>query len=567
MVFADIGTSVYYTPGILYQHLGVHSALFVSITLLVFVLLTIKYSEVAIRYPEGGGVVTVGAQAIHPIAGLVGGLFILVDYFLTAALSALSGLIYLSVVAPALGHTVVPLTVAALAALGVLNVMGVKSSAVASALVAVLAGAGQLAVVLAVVVRVGPGEVLATFPRMLSGPHLTPLTVLTGYAGAFLAFSGLESIAQLAPALAEPRARVARMAMGLVVISVGLTSPLLTLWSTTLLNPGHDDPNQFVSILGGFAAGPLLQDYVALSAALLLVFASNTALIGSYHVFLALSRMRFLPSPLQQVNRWRGTPHWAIGAGVGIPLAVVVLSRGDVRILGDLYAFGLLGAFTVTCVSLDVVRWHERNEHEHPPERGIRRPGPFMLALGFLTTALVALAWGTNLFAKPLATLFGGGLTVLGLAIAFVNWNLQARRDHPLVVPHLHRGRDPVVLINRGRRLPRPAEVSVLPHQVDRVPEVVEAAAEAAKGGLIVFIYPGEAQPRRLVPGLLEIVDPYLDDPHAQAILGTAAAAARRDGVRSRFIYLPEGGEPGTLDWLVERVREGRAPAPSEVAG
>ncbi len=74
VVFADIGTSVYYTPGILFQTPGVgrRAAVFVALTLVVFVLLTIKYAEVAWRYPEGGGVVTVAANAIHPFAGLVG---------------------------------------------------------------------------------------------------------------------------------------------------------------------------------------------------------------------------------------------------------------------------------------------------------------------------------------------------------------------------------------------------------------------------------------------------------------------------------------------------------------
>jgi hypothetical protein len=129
VVFADIGTSVYYTPGILYHQVGVHAALFVCMTLVVFILLTIKYAEVTIRYPEGGGVVTVASRAIHALAGLVGGLFILVDYFLTSALSALSGVIYLSLLMPALGPVVVPVTVLAIAALGVLNLMGVKSSA------------------------------------------------------------------------------------------------------------------------------------------------------------------------------------------------------------------------------------------------------------------------------------------------------------------------------------------------------------------------------------------------------------------------------------------------------
>src|ERR1700680_4129596 len=96
VVFADIGTSVYYTPGILYGRFGTRAAIFVAMTLLVFVLLAIKYAEVAIRYPEGGGVVTVSTRAFHPFVGLVGGMFILVDYFLTPALSALSGVIHLS---------------------------------------------------------------------------------------------------------------------------------------------------------------------------------------------------------------------------------------------------------------------------------------------------------------------------------------------------------------------------------------------------------------------------------------------------------------------------------------
>src|SRR5919109_3635386 len=110
VVFADIGTSVYYVPGILYGHFGTRSAIFVGMTLIVFVLLTIKYAEVAWRYPEGGGVVTVASRAIHPFAGLLGGLFIIVDYYLTAALSALSGMIYLSVVAPRLMPYVVAAT-------------------------------------------------------------------------------------------------------------------------------------------------------------------------------------------------------------------------------------------------------------------------------------------------------------------------------------------------------------------------------------------------------------------------------------------------------------------------
>src|SRR5713226_2030552 len=98
VVFADIGTSIYYVPGILYGTVQTLAGFFVSLTLLVFILLTLKYTEVTHRFPQGGGVVTVAAQALNPWFGALGGMFILVDYFLTAAISCLSGMQYLSVV-------------------------------------------------------------------------------------------------------------------------------------------------------------------------------------------------------------------------------------------------------------------------------------------------------------------------------------------------------------------------------------------------------------------------------------------------------------------------------------
>src|SRR5205823_7369305 len=35
---------------------------------------------------------------------------------------------------------------------------------------------------------------------------------------------------------------------------------------------------------------------------------------------------------------------------------------GKIDALGDMYAFGLLGAFTVTCLGLDIIRYRERRE-------------------------------------------------------------------------------------------------------------------------------------------------------------------------------------------------------------
>ncbi|MBO0684005.1 MAG: APC family permease, partial [Candidatus Dormibacteraeota bacterium] len=389
VVFADIGTSIYYVPGILHGQFGTRSSLFVLMTLIVFMLLAVKYAEVAWRYPEGGGVVNVTSRALHPFAGLLGGCFIIVDYYLTIALSALSGVYYLSVVVPGMYQVVLPVTIAALVVLALLNLAGIKESASVSATMALLAAGGQVLLVLATAVYLGPGGIARSVETVGHGPPLTPVLLLTGYGAAFLAFSGLETITQLAPAMRQPRARIASRAMLAVVVTMAVTSPLLSLWSTTLLT-GRPNQNQFMSLLGAHVAGTVLADYVAVSGSLLLIFASNTGLIGAYHVFIALARTGFLPRALEHRNRLRGTPHWAILLAISVPVLLIAITGGNATILGDLYAFGLLGAFILTCVSLDVVRWRDGSAR-----RGIR--GRVMFWVGVLTTGLVLSGWLINL--------------------------------------------------------------------------------------------------------------------------------------------------------------------------
>ncbi|HEX6349921.1 MAG TPA: APC family permease [Candidatus Dormibacteraeota bacterium] len=530
VVFADIGTSIYYVPGILYGPYRTRATLFVLMTLVVFVLLTVKYAEVSWRYPEGGGVVTVASRAIHPFAGLLGGLFIIVDYYLTAALSALSGFYYIAAIVPSLYPLAVPLAMAALVGLAVLNWMGIRESAKASAVFAVAAGSLQVLVVLVVFLNVGPLGFLHSVQAIGNGPRLTAPLLITGYAAAFLAFSGLESIAQVAPAMREPRRLVAGRAMFAVVLTMAVTSPLLTLFSTTLLGPGAD-PNQYISILGAHVAGPVLGYAVALSGALLLVFASNTAIIGGYHVFVALARMGFLPRPVEDRNKWRHTPHWAILLAALVPVALVKVSDGSPELLGDLYAFGLLGAISLTCIGLDIVRWHE----QFTRAGSLRRAG---YVVGVMTTVAVVVAWCVNLVNKPLATEFGGGLTILGLIIGFATyWYYRQRR--PRVFPLPYRPNRPIVHLLAGMRL-QPAQVMViLPHDHEVAEPLLYAAADAAAGRPVLFVYRGDYFPDTS-DELLEVVDPYLKDFHAQDAFARAERLGRQRGIHDRrYIYVP----------------------------
>src|SRR2546430_2402373 len=366
VVFADVGTSIYYVPGILYGNVGNLAGFFVMLTMSVFVLLTLKYAEVTHRFPQGGGVVTVAAQAINHWVGALGGMFILVDYFLTAAISCLSGMLYLSVVVPALVPFTLEMTVGVLLLLGLLNWFGVS----------------DIALLVTVFTHLSFTQFLALFPSMFAHQKLTLPALLVGFAGSFLAFSGLESISQLSPVMKTPRKKVTGLALLLVVFTIGLTSPLLTMFATLLL-PSQvvGDPvlsAQVISLLGGHWGNIVLQTEVAISASALLIFAGNTAIIGSYHVFLAPSRMEFFPEFVQQRNTLRGTPHFSILLAIAIPISMLIVVQGAITVLGDLYAFGLLGAFTLTCLGLDIVRRRERKaaRAEHASSRSTTRGLP-----------------------------------------------------------------------------------------------------------------------------------------------------------------------------------------------
>ena len=596
VVFADIGTSIYYVPGILYGTVGKLAGFFVLLTMIVFILLTFKYVEVTYRFPQGGGVVTVAAKAMNKWFGALGGMFILVDYFLTAAISSLSGILYLSLVFPAIGPKsaflglaiTVWITLAVLILLGILNWVGVSASAKVSMVGAIIAFLSDVAILITVFTHLSLAQFFALFPQMFSGRTLTPMTILVGFAGSFLAFSGLESISQLSPVMKLPRKSVGKIALFLVILTVGVTSPLLTVLSTLLLPKAAADPvlsSQIISLLAGHWGGPILQTEVAISASALLVFASNTAIIGSYHVFLALSRMEFFPRIILQRNRLRGTPHYSIALATLIPIVVLILVRGNINTLGDMYAFGLLGAFTLTCLGMDIVRYRQRKErkmakqirpeasarareqivstmekdyentpdqaHKHMDVQNMERqaekekdtdpdetPEPegrwtrstLNFALGILTTLLVITAWSTNLVAKPLATVFGGSVTVLGMLIAYSSYRF-----------HKKRGRVPVITTGVEQHFPA-AVLAVLTPDHEQNRAVIHAAVNNSGKKPVVFLYLGKQASSR-DPELFRLVEPHLNDEGARIDLGRANHQAEEAKIECRFVYRHQ--EPG----------------------
>ncbi len=113
----------------------------------------------------------------------------------------------------------------------------------------------------------------------------------------------------------------------------------------------------------------------------------------------------FLPRVIGLRSERFNSPHIAIFIATLVPVAVIVATQGEIALLGEMYAFGLLGAFLFSSLSLDIIRW-----------RLGRRDFGFWI--GVFTTAMILLAWSVNLMAKELATMFGGALTIIGMLVA-----------------------------------------------------------------------------------------------------------------------------------------------------
>ena len=427
VVFCDIGTSVYYVPGILYGHVRDATPFFVLLTTGGFILLALKYIEIYWRNPEGGGVVTITTKAFGPMWGCLGGMLITVDYFLTTAISAVAGFQYIGSAFNTIDPHVVLLSCAGVGVLAALNVIGIRESAAVSLVMACASFIVNLVVIAMAILTMDNVQWNAVVSKLGPAHGISSYELLVGFASAWLAFSGLESISQLSPAMRFPLRRTTRRAMMAVIGTMIVTAPVLTALSVGLLPEQikSTESERFISELGLIVGGLGIKLAVVLTASSLLLFASNTAIIGSYHVFLALVKGGFLPKIIAVRNSTFNTPHIAVAIATTIPILVILLSRGEMKVLGDMYAFGLLGAFVFSSLSLDTIRW-----------RLGRRDPAFWL--GVLTTAMLGVAWGVNLIEKQLATYFGGAVTAIGMLTA-----VGVRRawfvDMLLRIPVIHR--------------------------------------------------------------------------------------------------------------------------------
>jgi amino acid transporter/nucleotide-binding universal stress UspA family protein len=352
-------------------------------------------------------------------------MLIIVDYFLTTAISAVSGFQYIGSAISSLDPLVVLLASGGVILLALLNIIGIRESAMVSLVMACGALTINAIVIGSSLYSMDTAQWREAWHHLGAGRSLSNYEILVGFGAAWLAFSGLESISQISPAIRRPLRRTTRRAMGAVIVTILLTSPVLSLLSITLLPTEikATESERFISELGFLTGGFGIKLAVVATASSLLLFAANTAIIGAYHVFLALVNQGFLPRAIALRNKAFNTPHVAILIATSVPIFVILLTQGQLSLLGDMYAFGLLGAFVFSSLSLDVIRW-----------RLGRRDLGFWV--GFLTTGAVIVAWAVNLVEKELATLFGGTVAAIGMLTTVGvrrGWFLEALHQIPAV--------------------------------------------------------------------------------------------------------------------------------------
>jgi hypothetical protein len=141
-----------------------------------------------------------------------------------------------------------------------------------------------------------------------------------------------------------------------------------------------------------------------------------------------------------------------------------------------------------------------------------------------------------NLVAKPYATLFGGGLTLVGLVVGLWTYN-RARRRRPAVFPVPYRpelaAESIAVQFDAS-----PADVLViLPRNQDAADAVIDEGLRAAGGKRVVFLYRGQAPPGPAE--LWEVSDPYLKDFVAQDAFTRAEMRSRGTVRNRRYVYVP----------------------------
>ena len=398
LLYGDWGTSKAYVIGLALAAVGFAALPHLLAVCALTGLVGINYVWVCKQFPNGGGVYT--AAGLHSRRrATVGGLLLLADFIVTAALSCLDGFHYLGFEESA---TAKKWAITAIFVIGAINFLGPKHT-------------GGIAVWLAVpTVGVVMMLIAGGAPHMAHfHPHPPSGSVVGNWAafvGMILALSGVEVAASSTgvlkldsgATLEKPSVFItARRAVWAVMLDVVIGTALLSVLAMCLPDAAKAHQNDMLRYMGEVFIGPHFANLVGWIFGVLLISAVNTAITGMVALLYVMARDGELPDTFLLLNSF-GVP-W-VGLITATILPVVVLNIDDkVEGLAALYAIGVVGAIAINLGSCGFAKSIDLKKVER-----------ITMKVTFLVLAAV---WITIALSKPYALLFVAIVLGLGLVL------------------------------------------------------------------------------------------------------------------------------------------------------
>jgi APA family basic amino acid/polyamine antiporter len=442
VAFGEVGSSIYFALGVIALFaLGLTPWVLLVVGSL-FMLVALSYAEGTAALPETGGAAMLARRAFNDPVGFMTGWVLLLDYSIVIALASLFVPHYF-------GHAIGwerltqhPWDVvgAVFVILGITVLRLVRRPGLYRIAIVVAA----VAFVTLLVLTVLGFAFLFSFSDLGHGvdPGKAPSWHALAFAlpAAMLAYTGLETVANLAQEAREPGKDIPRSLFGglgaavLVSVVIGVVGiaafPAVAGPRTVATQLGSDWLRApLVGIVAAFEGHmpaflvDVLRVTIGLSAAGILVAAATTSISGIGRVVYALGRHQMLPHVFGTFGRRSTLPPAAILGAAVVSSTLVILASSigrEVRFLTSLYSFGVLITFAIAQAAVVRLRFSDPDLPRPffvPGNVRIRgRPVPVAALLGIpLTMALWAAALGTHQAARiggPAWLLLGAALYV-----------------------------------------------------------------------------------------------------------------------------------------------------------
>ena len=259
--------------------------------------------------------------------------------------------------------------------------------------------------------------------------------ILIGLGHSVLAMSGEETMAQVYREIEHPKLKNLEKA-GFVIFLYSLVFTAGTAFFVVMIIPDVERTKFFDNPLGGvtmYLVGPQLlriifRGFVAVVGTLMLAGAVNTSIVGSNGVLNRVSEDGILPHWFRHPHPRFGTSHRILNLVVALQLLTIVLSGGNIFILGEAYAFGVMWSFALKGLAVLVLRYKQPGEREFRVPFNIEIGSvEIPIGLGVISAILFALCI-TNLFTKEVATISGAAFTVIFFAVFTVSERTTRKR-------------------------------------------------------------------------------------------------------------------------------------------